>query len=129
MKRFLILLFVLLCTSPQWAMAQDTTAVLTVQVNIIADSLSGEQDIALDVNLLHSEIMGLIIKVGTTEGGSDIVDEEIDFEMLELQAVQSFEHDGNVIHIGVGLHPLTPIFVQIIARKTNGTLADPVNAL
>jgi hypothetical protein len=126
MKFTIKVLFLLLCITAQPAMAQDSTAVLTAQVNLNVDSIAGEQGVTLSVQLLDAEIMGLIIKVGTAENSDDILNEEVNFEFIELASIQAFEHNGNSINVDIGTHPLTALFVEIVARKTNGTLANPV---
>jgi hypothetical protein len=126
MKFTIKILFLLLCIAAQPAMAQDSTAVLTAQVNLNIDSIAGEQDVTLSIQLLDPEIMCLIIKVGTAENTAEILNEEVNFEFVELVSIQAFEHNGNSINVGLGTHPLNTLYVEIIARKTNGTLANPV---
>lgn len=130
-------IFATLCLSVFWLVSNGQNLISSVQVNpsypnATTSQVSGmdaetrshvQTDLAVEVNMSSVVNMGKIaVKVGLTEGGSDLFYKEFEFDTPgTFTDGTSYTRNGNIVTIGLGsFSGYGTYYTEVIAIRTNG---------
>lgn len=139
-------IFATLCLSVFWLVSISQNPISSVQVNpsypnATSSQVSGmdaetrshiQTDLAVEVNMSSVVNMGKIaVKVGLTEGGSDLFYKEFDFASPGTFADgTSYTRSGNTLTIGLGsFSGYGTYYTEVIAIRSNGNTETGVRAV